>query len=108
MCPMVTLLQRYVAIFDHLRPFPGFAGDECAEFFRSASARLAARIGNGLLHFGILQDAVELAVQSGNDGGGCTGRRQDALPVVRFERSEERRVGKECVSTCRSRWSQYN
>src|SRR3546814_20780724 len=22
-------------------------------------------------------------------------------------RSEERRVGKECVSTCRSRWSQY-
>src|SRR3546814_18879833 len=23
-------------------------------------------------------------------------------------RSEERRVGKECVSTCRSRWSAYN
>src|SRR3546814_15737297 len=23
-------------------------------------------------------------------------------------RSEERRVGKECVRTCRSRWSQYN
>src|SRR3546814_17446791 len=28
------------------------------------------------------------------------------LEVV--ERSEERRVGKECVSTCRSRWSPYN
>src|SRR3546814_2378239 len=26
----------------------------------------------------------------------------------RIERSEERRVGKECVSTCRSRWSQYH
>src|SRR3546814_975082 len=25
-----------------------------------------------------------------------------------FQRSEERRVGKECVSTCRSRWSQYH
>src|SRR3546814_11365996 len=25
-----------------------------------------------------------------------------------WPRSEERRVGKECVSTCRSRWSQYN
>src|SRR3546814_5983772 len=25
-----------------------------------------------------------------------------------FGRSEERRVGKECVSTCRSRWSPYN
>src|SRR3546814_18902340 len=24
------------------------------------------------------------------------------------ERSEERRAGKECVSTCRYRWSQYN
>ena len=25
-----------------------------------------------------------------------------------WERSEERRVGKECVSTCRSRWSPYH
>src|SRR3546814_13380644 len=29
-----------------------------------------------------------------------------ARPVP--ERSEERRVGKECVSTCRSRWSPYH
>src|SRR3546814_12340063 len=27
--------------------------------------------------------------------------------AVGAERSEERRVGKECVSTCRSRWSPY-
>src|SRR3546814_5597796 len=27
---------------------------------------------------------------------------------TRAERSEERRVGKECVSTCRSRWSPYH
>src|SRR3546814_1763475 len=26
----------------------------------------------------------------------------------RVRRSEERRVGKECVSTCRSRWSPYH
>src|SRR3546814_9931182 len=31
-------------------------------------------------------------------------RRVNFLP----ERSEERRVGKECVSTCRSRWSPYH
>src|SRR3546814_17289342 len=31
-----------------------------------------------------------------------TGREQE------FQRSEERRVGKECVSTCRSRWSPYH
>src|SRR3546814_14118890 len=29
-----------------------------------------------------------------------------ALPAI--FRSEERRVGKECVSTCRSRWSPYH
>src|SRR3546814_19085217 len=28
--------------------------------------------------------------------------------LLRPERSEERRVGKECVSTCRSRWSPYH
>src|SRR3546814_15837713 len=28
--------------------------------------------------------------------------------VVDDARSEERRVGKECVSTCRSRWSPYH
>src|SRR3546814_12628824 len=30
------------------------------------------------------------------------------LRVVDVESSEERRVGKECVSTCRSRWSPYH
>src|SRR3546814_14520567 len=27
---------------------------------------------------------------------------------IRYERSEERRVGKECVRTCRYRWSTYH
>src|SRR3546814_14968881 len=40
-------------------------------------------------------------------------RRQDAFSeredrAVHDERSEERRVGKECVSPCRSRWSPYH
>src|SRR3546814_12715434 len=30
------------------------------------------------------------------------------FPSVTFPRSEERRVGKACVSTCRSRWSPYH
>src|SRR3546814_12412987 len=36
--------------------------------------------------------------------------RVDAYPnqVWKAVRSEERRVGKECVSTCRSRWSPYH
>src|SRR3546814_15309092 len=41
-------------------------------------------------------------------------REHDATPGVEVsprelrEGSEERRVGKECVSTCRLRWSQYH
>src|SRR3546814_768276 len=32
----------------------------------------------------------------------------DFRDIVKITRSEERRVGKECVSTCRSRWSPYH
>src|SRR3546814_10545863 len=31
-----------------------------------------------------------------------------STPATPYARSEERRVGKECVSTCRSRWSTYH
>src|SRR3546814_10466022 len=39
-------------------------------------------------------------------------RQRDLAPRIdvkktEYGRSEERRVGKECVSTCRSRWSPY-
>src|SRR3546814_20270365 len=36
------------------------------------------------------------------------GRQEAPAPRVAVDRSEERRVGKECVSTCRSRWSPYH
>src|SRR3546814_13947591 len=35
------------------------------------------------------------------------GQRQECAVSLRHDRSEERRVGKEVVSTCRSRWSPY-
>src|SRR3546814_11646003 len=38
-------------------------------------------------------------LEEGEEVDGCTGHPR---------RSEERRVGKECVSTCRSRWSPYH
>src|SRR3546814_1816852 len=56
----------------------------------------------------------DLAVLQGHRRG----RREQQLPAPYGERllhpdalrggSEERRVGKECVSTCRSRWSPYH
>src|SRR3546814_5448754 len=36
------------------------------------------------------------------------GVEHDGTTCLPKDRSEERRVGKECVSTCRSRWSQYH
>src|SRR3546814_18809623 len=40
--------------------------------------------------------------------GYATRLRIELEPVEPYVRSEERRVGKECVSTCRSRWSPYH
>ena len=37
-----------------------------------------------------------------------TACREHGYSLVVCNRSEERRVGKECVSTCRSRWSPYH
>src|SRR3546814_11015601 len=58
-----------------------------------------------------LHDARE-ATLLGGQGGAVAG--VDLLQVGagaehgRLARSEERRVGHECVSTCRSRWSPYH
>src|SRR3546814_5020760 len=52
-------------------------------------------------------DAVldRLGVAEFDDEGRYLELRYGDLSIVR---SEERRVGKECVSTCRSRWSPYH
>src|SRR3546814_7041291 len=49
-------------------------------------------------------DNVRFAHANGADGAVIAAPPYICAP----ERSEERRVGKECVSTCRSRWSPYH
>src|SRR3546814_20966869 len=48
-------------------------------------------------------EALERAVRSGRTTPTAAARR--LVGLFSSERSEERRVGTECVSTCRSRWS---
>src|SRR3546814_15343361 len=51
-----------------------------------------------------------MALQAGNGGGLPPIVEAHAVDdgAIFHQRSEERRVGKECVSTCRSRWSPYH
>src|SRR3546814_2154462 len=52
-----------------------------------------------------------LGIGQGPIARGSVSEQLEGVPLIRPEeimRSEERRVGKECVSTCRSRWSPYH
>src|SRR3546814_16875701 len=63
-----------------------------------------------------LLPAVERALLVGDGADGALAQlsrehavdRRRAQHLITVLRSEERRVGKECVSTCRSRWSPYH
>src|SRR3546814_12095550 len=97
---------------------------------RSASADSSAATRSGLSQGSwfivLLRNALVLLLPfqgEGRDGDGflpgldgnpsppnppLEGEGFGAAPASGAIRSEERRVGKECVSTCRSRWSPYH
>src|SRR3546814_11352561 len=65
------------------------------------------------LHLGLhgphRRHAGELALGDGeHQAPDHEGQADDRHAEIADMRSEERRVGKECVSTCRSRWSPYH
>src|SRR3546814_13156733 len=51
--------------------------------------------------------SIFLVIAGSTSAGGCMDLYAELLRSNMIDRSEERRVGKECVSTCRSRWSPY-
>src|SRR3546814_15999921 len=57
----------------------------------------------------VIGQKVDQEAELGKVHGLGDGRTIAAIDLVEHqERSEERRVGQECVSTCRSRWAQYH
>src|SRR3546814_14695677 len=64
------------------------------------------RLDIGLAQRRIVVDEKDRLLGGKETHAGLSVRRKPAPPSG--ERSEERRVGKECVSTCRSRWSPYH
>src|SRR3546814_3804915 len=66
------------------------------------SAFLILGMRRGALVPGRMQSLAELSYEF------VAGLISDTVGAEGRRRSEERRVGKECVSTCRSRWSPYH
>src|SRR3546814_12032655 len=56
--------------------------------------------------FAVPTDSTGLELANAPEWSGSVSA--DYVIPVGFGRSEERRVGKECVSTCRYRWSPYH
>src|SRR3546814_10321268 len=95
----------------------GQTAEPAAGKFRMTDARAIVEAGKAigiqLLVIEQVQATLDTDIRT-NSGVGCqwasTRYRQQQESAQRFfrDRSEERRVGKECVSTCRSRWSPYH
>src|SRR3546814_16828477 len=81
-----------------------FLGDaEIVRFRHNSVEDLDKRLGR------LPADALKLVVLEGVYSMlGDVAPLPDMVAAVRKHRSDERRVGKECVRTCRSRWSPYH
>src|SRR3546814_17676861 len=117
----MAVIGRYEAVAGNI--LPRFLGSGADPFFRAdenrrdqsrlcgihsrrerrRAARVRDRGGDGLSVLRLLDQTPVSVVR----GYPHVGERQ-ARATHFLARSEERRVGKECVSTCRSRWSPYH
>src|SRR3546814_14484304 len=77
--------------------------DHLARAFEAVVLEQRGAVVDGAADRGVMRRAGPALLEGRREGLGRR-RRVDECPG----RSEERRVGKECVSTCRSRWSPYH
>src|SRR3546814_12311620 len=90
-----------------LNPAGGWSPTAAAAFFKKyppLSSAGKVRYAEALMATGDRAGAIAAARDAWTSGPLST---VDEAKVI-GGRSEERRVGKECVSTCRSRWSRYH
>src|SRR3546814_5022556 len=91
-----------------------WSSDVCSSDLHGGGAVALDDGGQGAHQVGAAVYVVVRAQRVGGHAGHRFGlaQRGQAAPALAqpgvFQRSEERRVGKECVSTCRSRWSPYH
>ena len=77
------------------------AAADAIEHFQSLASDAADRAGEAFEHVGDAFDHI------GDEAAKATTKATKDVSVD-ADRSEERRVGKECSVTCRSRWSPYH
>src|SRR3546814_5301659 len=83
----------------------------CLPGFEQATQPFAIVADQGLGH--ALRESLARSLQLPEQHSRHTGMIRHEIDMrhedrLKGSRSEERRVGKECVSTCRSRWSPYH
>src|SRR3546814_3741907 len=88
-----------------------WSSDVCSSDLKAAQAGFTMKTGVECEFFllspdgSAISDAADTAAKPCYDQTALM-RRYDVISEIC--RSEERRVGKECVSTCRSRWAPYH
>src|SRR3546814_18665799 len=92
-----------------------WSSDVCSSYLTPFDEAVMDRLGK---QFGFARDVVRslarlvIMIVIGTNASHVLRDRRSAGMESRYPlldpRSEERRVGKECVSTCRSRWSPYH
>src|SRR3546814_14979854 len=104
----------HTAIQEQVSGATAEAGRALQSFRMAADSReIPGRVLEGLVNAGggpqRMKDAAEMILTLERDPARLNHFVDKASkPRFKDKRSEERRVGKECVSTCRSRWSQYH
>src|SRR3546814_13714432 len=96
--------------YEHLAPqLAAAAPPPTAQAFREGLARMLGGYFGAVVISGLAWSAFEQCRSAMATDGGAAGGVALAGACLPFTvRSEERRVGKECFSTCKSRWSPYH
>src|SRR3546814_13898645 len=120
--PYTTLFRSHdpAVVFDNPARFPGRMGEP--GWFEGEGQKIETQAGRFMWETNFIADVLNFRLEGWEKRGGRSSNMRFALAdgVIHLHtsemavgtykkgRSEERRVGKECVSTCRYRWSPYH
>src|SRR3546814_4451052 len=85
-----------------------WSSDVCSSDLYVPTVPLLGLSFGGVSPTNVKNIAIEFDPQNHKELYGFSGTAELDLGAATLRRSEERRVGQECVSTCRSRWSPYH